>query len=64
MFMRKPKHKEFDYQPRYYDPSKDEDARRRRQFKFERHTRRGSNRPIIVLVLMFIIAYLLYTYFQ
>ena len=63
MFMRKPQHKQFDYQPRYYDPSKDEDARRRRHFKFERHTRRGSNRPIIVLVLMFIIAYLLYTYF-
>ncbi|PLX30569.1 MAG: hypothetical protein C0600_08015 [Ignavibacteria bacterium] len=64
MFMRKPQHKKFEYQPRYYDPSKDEDARRRRQFKFEHNTRRGSHRPLIVLLLFFVLAYLLYTYFQ
>ncbi len=31
MFMRKPRHKRFEYTPRYYDPSKDESARRRRR---------------------------------
>ncbi len=62
MFMRKPQYKRFDYTPRYYDPKKDEDARRRRQIKFESNVRRGSNRPLIIIVIMFILVYLIYTY--
>lgn len=62
MFLRKPQHKRFEYTPRYYDEKKDEGARRRRQIKFESNVRRGSNRPLIFIVIMFIIAFLIYTY--
>ena len=64
MFMRKPQHKTFDYTPRYYDPSKDEEARRRRRIRFERNTRRGSHRPMIILIAIFILAYLIYINFS
>ncbi len=64
MFMRKPQHKPFEYTPRYYDPKKDEDARRRRRIHFERNTHRGSHKPLIVIILLFILAYLLYTNFS
>jgi hypothetical protein len=64
MFMRKPEHRKFDYTPRYYDPKKDEDSRRRRRVQFERTARRGSHRPMIVLVLIFILAYLVYLNFS
>ncbi|MCZ7555241.1 MAG: hypothetical protein M5R41_02400 [Bacteroidia bacterium] len=61
MFLRKPQHKRFEYLPRYYDPSRDESARDRRRIKFERTVRRGNHRPFIVIVAMFILAYILYT---
>ncbi|MDT8324398.1 MAG: hypothetical protein RRA94_09820 [Bacteroidota bacterium] len=64
MFMRKPQHKSFDYTPRYYDPKKDEQARRRRRIQFERNTRRGGHKPLIVLILVFILAYLIYINFS
>jgi hypothetical protein len=64
MFMRKPQHKTFDYTPRYYDPKKDEEARRRRRIHFERNVRRGGHRPMIVLILIFILSYLIYINFS
>ncbi|MBE0643165.1 MAG: hypothetical protein IH600_03730 [Bacteroidetes bacterium] len=63
MFMRKPQNKRFEYTPRFYDPKKDEKALRRRQIKFESNVRRGSTRPLIIIVIMFILVYLIYTYF-
>lgn len=62
MFMRKPQHKQFDYMPRYYDPSKDEAARHGRRIKFERQTSRGSHRPILFIIVALIIVYLIYSY--
>ncbi|MBN1447021.1 MAG: hypothetical protein JXA28_03750 [Bacteroidetes bacterium] len=64
MFMRKPQHRQFEYTPRYYDPRKDEEARRRRRIQFERTVHRGSHKPLLVIVVMFLVAYLLYTYLQ
>ncbi|MFZ1731236.1 MAG: hypothetical protein WBQ23_11355 [Bacteroidota bacterium] len=62
--MRKPNYRRFEYTPRYYDEKKDEGARRRRQIKFQSNVRRGSNRPLIIIVIMFIIAILIYTYLK
>jgi hypothetical protein len=64
MFMRKPQHKQFEYTPRFYDPAKDEDARRRRHFKFHNNVRRGSHRPLLIIILFLILATLLYINFQ
>lgn len=62
MFLPKQRPRRFDYNPRYYDPSKDEQNRRRRHFKFESNVRRGGNRPLIVLVILFILVYFLYQF--
>lgn len=64
MFMRKPGYKRFEYLPRYYDPAKEERESGRRRIKFERNTRRGSHRPFIIIVIMFILAIILYSVFR
>lgn len=64
MFMRKPQYRRFEYTPRYYDPNKDENERRRRRFRFERPPRRKSHKPMIIIALMFILVYMLYSYLQ
>jgi hypothetical protein len=61
MFMKKPTYKRFEYLPRYYDPSKDESERQRRRIRIQRNVRRGSHRPFLIIVLMFILVYLLYS---
>lgn len=62
MFLRKPGHKRFEYTPRYYDAKKDEQALRRRQIKFESNVRRGSHRPLLIIVVLFIIAVIIYSF--
>jgi hypothetical protein len=64
MFMRKPRYKRFEYTPRYYNPAKDEGARHRRRIKFESNVRRGSNRPLILIVVIFILAFLMYSFLK
>lgn len=64
MFLRKPGHRRFEYTPRYYDPKKDEQALRRRQIKFESNVRRGSHRPLLIIIVMFIIAVIIYSYLK
>ena len=61
MLPRRPQHKQFEYVPRYYDPSKDERERKNRRIKFERNTRRGSHRPMYIIIAMFVLSFLLYT---
>jgi hypothetical protein len=62
MIMRRPQHKQFEYIPRYYDPSKDEEARKRRRIKFERHTSRGAHRPLLFIIVALVLVYLIYSY--
>jgi hypothetical protein len=62
MFPRKPAHKRFEYTPRYYDPKKDEQAIRRRQIKFESNVRRGSHRPLLIIIVTLMIAAIIYSY--
>jgi hypothetical protein len=63
MFLRKPTYKRFEYTPRFYDPAKEERERGRR-IHFERPPRRGPGRSIFILVAMFILAYLLYSFLR
>ena len=62
MFLRKPQYRRFEYTPRYYDPTKDEDARRRRRFQFHSNVRRGSHRPLLIIIVLFIIVFLMYSF--
>lgn len=44
-------HKRFDYQPRYYDPSKDEKIRARMRLNSSTRRGRGGNIFVYILVL-------------
>lgn len=51
----------FSYDPRYYDPKKDEDLRRRMRIKSHSRARRRSPAGIIYLLLLLGIAVYIYT---
>jgi hypothetical protein len=63
MFMKKPKHRTFDYTPRFYAPEKDELERKKRKLGFTRKLyskRRKTRNPLvwIILLIILIIIYL------
>jgi hypothetical protein len=55
---RKPKR--FDYEPRFYDPSKDESLRRR--LRIQSRTRHRRRSPLSLLYLLGLLAFALYIY--
>lgn len=55
----RPKHKTFDYQPRFYDPE-EEERKRRRSIRFQRHhPRRGRNLVWVYALLLFLVFWIL-----
>ncbi len=65
MIMKFPKHKTFHYVPRYYDPMKDEEERRKRRLKFHPSVHRKSPRSILItLVLLALIIIVYFTLAQ
>ncbi len=67
MFIKKAKHKVFDYQPRYYDPSKDEDERRKRKLAFKsnlKYNRNSGKKSLLMLIIMALFVLYLFLYFN
>lgn len=60
MFSHRPKHKQFDYPFRYYDPEKDEQEKRRKRIKFKRHTRRNPKQLLRVITYAILLAFIVY----
>ena len=62
MFMKRPRHRVFDYTPRFYAPEADEKEKKKRKLGFSRQikSKRKSTNPIIwiVLILLIILAIL------
>lgn len=60
MLMKKPKHRIFEYTPRFYKPEKDEIERLKRRLGFsaKRKALKRKRSPIVWLVLIFAILYL------
>lgn len=63
MFMKKPRHRIFDYEPRFYNPKKDETEKRKKKLGFRsarQHSslKRRNNLVWIVLFLLTIVVYL------
>ena len=56
------KHRRFSYEPRYYDPKKDEDLRRRMRIKSL--SRRKRRNPYGILVFAILLVMALFIYFQ
>ncbi|MFA8343769.1 MAG: hypothetical protein ACEPO8_12435 [Rhodothermaceae bacterium] len=61
--MKKPKHRSFDYEPRFYDPAKDEVEKKKNRLSFRssRMRKKGKSNvfliALILLVLYFMINY-------
>jgi len=60
MFMKKPKHKVFDYQPRFYKPDEDKTELRKKRLKFRYARKLHQKRRSFIywLVLLIIVLYL------
>lgn len=56
------KHRRFSYEPRYYDPKKDEDLRRRMRIKSL--SRRKRRNPYGILIFGILLMMALFIYFQ
>ena len=60
--MKKPRHRVYDYTPRFYKPGLDEDERKKRKLGFTSQRKKIQRKGIpilwIVLILMVIYAYL------
>ncbi len=61
MLMKRPKHRVFDYPPRFYKPEEDEKERKKRKLGFSRlRTFKPRKRsPIFWLLLIIVIIYLI-----
>ncbi len=61
MFMKKPRHRIFDYTPRHYKPEEDRAARTKRRLGFSRQRKYKSRQrsPIIFLVIILIVIFII-----
>lgn len=59
MFMKKPRHRIFDYQPRFYDPLNDADEKKKRKLGFRSYrTQTKKKGSIVKTVLIFLLVLL------
>ncbi len=61
MFMRRPRHRIFDYTPRFYKPETDEQERRKRQLGFSRQRKISARKksPIFWMIFIIVVIYLI-----
>ena len=60
MFMKRPRHRVFDYTPRHYDPGNDEKEKKKKRIGFTRQRKFKSRRqsPIILFAIIALVIYL------
>jgi ATP/ADP translocase len=56
MFMKKPRHRVFDYPPRFYKPEKDETEKRKRKLGFSRQRKHIQRRRSPIIWILFLMA--------
>ena len=59
MFFKRPRHRVFDYTPRFYKPEEDKDEKRKRKLGFRRQSKVQQNKrsPFIWLIIIIIAIY-------
>ena len=65
MFIKKPKHRKFDYQPKYYKSEQDPEERKKRRLGFRSaHKQKTSKKksPIAFILMLLIIVYIFLKY--
>lgn len=64
MFMKKPRHRVFDYQPRFYKPEEDPQEKRKKKFGFGRSRKftqkKRSSYGLLLFILIVALFYLKY----
>ena len=60
MFMRKPRHRIFDYTPRFYKPEEDPVEKKKRKLGFTRRSKyiRKKKSPVLWVVLLILVLYI------
>lgn len=60
MFFKKPRHRVFDYTPRFYKPEEDKTERRKKRLGFRRQSniKRKKRSPLIWVLLVIIVIYI------
>jgi hypothetical protein len=61
MFLKRPQHRKFEYQPRYYDSEKDPTQKFKQRMEVERKSHQRKKRPVVfwaVLVILIVYIYL------
>jgi hypothetical protein len=60
MLFKKAKHRNFEYLPRYYDPEKDPELKRRERFRFRSNVRRGRQPGMVLIFLLLLLVVIAY----
>ena len=62
MLMKKPRHRIFDYPPRFYKPEEDEDERRKKRLGFSkmRKYHQKKKNPIIWIIFIILIVFIIF----
>ena len=64
MFIKKPSHRKFEYQPKHYKPQLDEEEKRKRRLGFSSAYRNktSSKKPYVYIIMVAIIFYIFLKY--
>lgn len=62
MFIKKPRYRRFEYEPRYYNPDGDPGERLKQKMRIERGKHKRKRRPIILWGILFILVLYVYLY--
>lgn len=63
MLFKKPSYRRFTYEPRFYNPDRDEKERLKRLMRQERDAyRRRKRRPVVLWIAIFVLVVYLYLY--
>jgi uncharacterized membrane protein (DUF106 family) len=64
MFIKKPTHRKFNYEPRYYNPEKDEELKRKQKlgFRSKYRVKTSTKKPFAYIIMLAIILYIFLKY--
>ena len=63
MFIKKPRHRVFDYTPRFYKPEEDQNERRKKKLGFKRQLKSSRKKRSPIIWVIFVMA-VIYIYFK
>lgn len=63
MFMKKPSHRVFDYPPRFYNPLKDEEEKKKKRLGFRSYRRQTKKKGSLIGTILLFVLILIAIYF-